>query len=98
MRKKLLKTAVTMLLVLAYSIIKPEAQESQSLYEPASRKDPPFLVTGEAWADSLMGTMSLEDRIAQMIITRVHRAKIMESEHLDPTPRGEGGFGHSGMK
>jgi dUTP pyrophosphatase len=38
------------------------------------------------------------DRIAQMTITRVYRANIIESEHLDPTPRGEGGFGHSGMK
>ncbi|MFC1821307.1 dUTP diphosphatase [Thermodesulfobacteriota bacterium] len=38
------------------------------------------------------------DRIAQMLITRVYRALIMESDHLDPTPRGQGGFGHSGLK
>ena len=38
------------------------------------------------------------DRIAQMLVTRVYRAQIMESEHLDQTPRGSGGFGHSGMK
>lgn len=38
------------------------------------------------------------DRIAQMVITRVYRADIQEVGNLDPTERGEGGFGHSGMK
>jgi len=38
------------------------------------------------------------DRIAQMCITRVFRAGIEEVDELDPTGRGEGGFGHSGVK
>lgn len=38
------------------------------------------------------------DRIAQMLITRVYRADIEEADDLDPTERGEGGFGHSGVK
>ena len=37
------------------------------------------------------------DRIAQMVITSVHRAQLSEVNDLDPTPRGEGGFGHSGI-
>lgn len=38
------------------------------------------------------------DRIAQLIITRVYRAHISESQDLDTTSRGEGGFGHSGER
>ncbi len=68
MKNKLLRTSIIMLLILAYNIVKPEAQESQSGLEPASRSDPPFLEVGQAWVDSLMETLSLEDRIAQMIM------------------------------
>jgi beta-N-acetylhexosaminidase len=57
-----------MLLILAYNIVKPEAQVSQSVLEPGVRSDPPFLEVGQAWADSIMETLSLEDRIAQMIM------------------------------
>jgi len=38
------------------------------------------------------------DRIAQMIVTRVSRAEVLEVEWLEPTERGEGGFGHSGVE
>ena len=37
------------------------------------------------------------DRVAQMIITRVCRARVLEADNLDSTCRGEGGFGHSGV-
>lgn len=37
------------------------------------------------------------DRIAQMVVTRVSRAAVVEVESLEATARGEGGFGHSGM-
>ena len=37
------------------------------------------------------------DRIAQMVITRVYRAQVIEVDDLDFTQRGEGGFGHSGI-
>lgn len=37
------------------------------------------------------------DRIAQMVITLVSRAEVVEVDDLEPTPRGEGGFGHSGV-
>jgi dUTP pyrophosphatase len=38
------------------------------------------------------------DRIAQMIITRVYRAEVVHVRDLDSTPRGDGGFGHSGLE
>ena len=38
------------------------------------------------------------DRIAQMVISRVYRADIIETENLDATSRGAGGFGHSGIR
>ena len=38
------------------------------------------------------------DRIAQMIITRVYRADFEQVEDLDPTSRGKGGFGHTGIQ
>ena len=36
------------------------------------------------------------DRVAQLVFTPVARATWREVEILDPTPRGEGGFGHTG--
>jgi dUTP pyrophosphatase len=37
------------------------------------------------------------DRIAQMVIARVYRAEWVDVQDLDSTPRGGGGFGHSGL-
>lgn len=42
-------------------------------------------------------TIKRGDRIAQMAITRIYQARIVETDHLDTTRRGEGGFGHSGI-
>ena len=36
-------------------------------------------------------------RIAQMVVAPVTRAELVQVEHLDETPRGEGGFGHTGL-
>ena len=36
------------------------------------------------------------DRIAQMVITRVAKARLVEQADLDNTERGSGGFGHTG--
>ena len=38
------------------------------------------------------------DRIAQMVISKVYKADILETEDLDATQRGVGGFGHSGIR
>jgi len=36
------------------------------------------------------------DRIAQMVIAPIAKVSLREQENLDDTPRGEGGFGHTG--
>lgn len=38
------------------------------------------------------------DRIAQMIINKFEQAKFEVVEELDETERGEGGYGHTGIK
>jgi len=38
------------------------------------------------------------ERIAQMIISRHERARLVPAEKLNQTHRGEGGFGHTGTK
>ena len=42
-------------------------------------------------------TIRRGDRIAQMIISKVQRADLVEVDDLDSTKRGDGGFGHSGI-
>jgi dUTP pyrophosphatase len=37
------------------------------------------------------------DRIAQLVIAPVVRAELIETVALEQTPRGEGGFGHTGF-
>ena len=37
------------------------------------------------------------DRIAQMVIAAVSKVEVVEVEDLESTPRGHGGFGHSGI-
>lgn len=43
-------------------------------------------------------TVQPGERIAQMIIKKVEHAEFIEVEVLDDTERGEGGYGHTGMK
>lgn len=43
-------------------------------------------------------TVQPGERIAQMIIKKVEHAEFIEAEVLDDTERGEGGYGHTGMK
>lgn len=38
------------------------------------------------------------ERIAQMVIARYEQAELEQVELLDETERGEGGYGHTGMK
>jgi dUTP pyrophosphatase len=38
------------------------------------------------------------DRIAQLVVAPVTRAQWREVEELDDTTRGEGGFGHTGLR
>lgn len=43
-------------------------------------------------------TVQPGERVAQMIINKVEQAAFIEVEVLDETERGEGGFGHTGIK
>lgn len=38
------------------------------------------------------------DRIAQMVIARIEKAELIPVQELNISERGEGGFGHSGIK
>jgi len=38
------------------------------------------------------------DRIAQMILSKVYKADLVETQNLNDSLRGEGGFGHTGTK
>ncbi len=42
-------------------------------------------------------TIKRGDRIAQIVVSKAYRAKVEEVDELDPTKRGKGGFGHSGV-
>lgn len=48
-----------------------------------------------------LGTDDVEisrgDRIAQLVLQRVGEAQVVEADELDPTRRGAGGFGSSGV-
>jgi dUTP pyrophosphatase len=41
-------------------------------------------------------TVRRGDRIAQMVIQRVHQARLEEVDRLEATDRSTGGFGHTG--
>ena len=43
-------------------------------------------------------TIKRGDRIAQMVICPVVRARLVECEELPETARGDGGFGHTGLQ
>ncbi|MBU2489798.1 MAG: dUTP diphosphatase [Proteobacteria bacterium] len=38
------------------------------------------------------------DRVAQMVVARTLRAELLETDELSPTPRNDGGFGHTGIR
>lgn len=43
-------------------------------------------------------TIHRGDRVAQLVVSKVYFAKIIETENLNSSKRGEGGFGHTGRK
>lgn len=43
-------------------------------------------------------TIEIEERIAQIVIAPYLKAEFLETEELDETSRGEGGFGSTGTK
>jgi dUTP pyrophosphatase len=49
------------------------------------------------WGDAPY-TVRRGDRIAQMVIQKVYRARLHIAESLDTTDRNTGGFGHTGVR
>jgi dUTP pyrophosphatase len=43
-------------------------------------------------------TIHRADRIAQLVVSKVYSAKIVETKNLNSSKRGDGGFGHTGKK
>lgn len=43
-------------------------------------------------------TIEPGDRIAQMIIQKIEQVTLIEVDEIDETPRGTGGFGHTGKQ
>lgn len=43
-------------------------------------------------------TINPGDRIAQLILSKVYKAKLIESDNLNDSKRGKGGFGHTGKE
>lgn len=43
-------------------------------------------------------TIHRGDRIAQLVVSKVYHANIIETDNLNSSQRGEGGFGHTGKK
>jgi len=68
MKNNLLRKGIFVGLIMLLSMVIPEARESQTDFEPVVPRDPPFLGAGQAWVDSVMESLSLDERIAQMIM------------------------------
>ncbi|MFP4475560.1 MAG: dUTP diphosphatase [Desulfatibacillaceae bacterium] len=43
-------------------------------------------------------TVHRGDRVAQLIVGRAYTARVVETDDIDDTPRGHGGFGHTGRR
>jgi beta-N-acetylhexosaminidase len=70
MKNKLLQITVLALFFLAFSRLRITEREVQEHFQPAFPEVPCFLETGMAWTDSVMNELSLEERIAQMIMVQ----------------------------
>jgi len=67
------------IIVFMYSFSRPGYDTPQTPFEPAFPQYPPFLEADEIWVDSVMNELSLEDRIAQMIM--IYGYSNMGAEH-----------------
>ena len=79
MKNNLLQIAVMAVIIFIYSFSRPGYDTTQTPFEPAFPQYPPFLEADEAWVDSVMAELSLEDRIAQMIM--IYAYSNMGPEH-----------------
>jgi beta-N-acetylhexosaminidase len=71
MKNRLLQIPMLAILILTIQMAWPVNPEPP-FYPPEFPEDPPFLQCDAAWADSVMAGLSLEDRIAQMIMVQAY--------------------------
>jgi beta-N-acetylhexosaminidase len=71
MKNKLLQIAILAFVLMLFRSPGPDRLEQLS-FNPAFPEYPPFLQLNEAWVDSVMQELSLEDRIAQMIMIQAY--------------------------
>lgn len=71
MRTKLFQIAILAVLLLISGMTGPVSEEEKA-FIPEYPEDPPFLSVDEAWADSVLSSLSLDDRIAQMMMVQAY--------------------------
>ncbi len=71
MKNNLIQIAILTILLLVSGMSGPSGQEQVS-FTPGFPEYPPFLMVDQSWADSVMSGLSLEDRIAQMMMVQAY--------------------------
>ncbi|MDX2432107.1 MAG: glycoside hydrolase family 3 N-terminal domain-containing protein [Bacteroides sp.] len=71
MKNKLLQIALLVIILLVSGMSAPSSQERVS-FTPTFPEYPAFLKVDHRWADSVLSELSLEDRIAQMIMVQAY--------------------------
>ena len=66
-----MQITILAVLFLIYNMSGPESRD-RSLSTPDFPEDPPFLEVDASWVDSVMDGLSLEERIAQMIMVQAY--------------------------
>jgi beta-N-acetylhexosaminidase len=84
MRNKLMQIAILALLFLTYNFTGSGIREYTPC-KPSYPRLPPFLGADDAWVDSVMGGLSLEERIAQMIMVQAYSNR--GEEHIKAVGR-----------
>ncbi|MCK5135041.1 MAG: serine hydrolase [Bacteroidales bacterium] len=85
MNNNLLQITVLALFLLVYSYSWPGNQNPLSHFDPAFPESPPFLESDAVWVDSIMDKLTLEERIAQMIMVQAYSNK--SEEHVRAVTR-----------
>ena len=68
MRNNVFQIAVLAVIMFIYSFSRPGYDTLPPSFEPAFPEYPPFMEADQGWVDSVMNELSLEGRIAQMIM------------------------------
>ncbi len=84
MKNNLLQIAVSAVILMASGMSGPSSQE-QVPFIPKYPEYPPFLQVDHSWADSVLNELSLEDRIAQMIMVQAYSN--MDEAHVKSVRR-----------